>query len=110
MWDLPGSEIEPVSPSSAGGFFTTGPPGQPHILFMGFPGSSDGKEPTCNEGDLGWEDPLEKDMATHSSVLAWRIPMDRGAWRATVHGVAESDTTEQLSTAQQVFEHLRQNY
>ena len=42
---------------------------------------------------LGWEDPLEEGMATHSSILAWRIPMDRGAWRATVCGVAESDTT-----------------
>ena len=30
----------------------------------------------------GWEDPLEESMATHSSILAWRIPMDRGAWRA----------------------------
>ena len=29
---------------------------------------------------LGWEDPLEKEMAAHSSILAWRIPMDRGAW------------------------------
>ena len=35
---------------------------------------------------------LEEDMATHSSILAWRIPMDRGAWRATVHGVAKSRT------------------
>ena len=36
---------------------------------------------------LSQEDPLEKEMATHSSILTWRIPMDRGAWRATVHGV-----------------------
>ena len=41
---------------------------------------------------LGWEDVLEEGMATHSSVLAWRIPMDRGAWWATVHGVANSQT------------------
>ena len=34
----------------------------------------------------GWEEPLEEGMATHSSVLAWKIPMDRGAWQATVHG------------------------
>ena len=39
---------------------------------------------------LGWDDPLEKGMATHSSVLAWRIPMGRGAWWATVHGVTKS--------------------
>ena len=41
---------------------------------------------------LGWEDPLEKGMATHSNILAWRIPMDRGAWWATVHGVKKSWT------------------
>ena len=41
---------------------------------------------------LDWEDPLEDSMATHSSVLAWRIPMDRGAWRATVHGVTKNRT------------------
>ena len=41
---------------------------------------------------LGWKDPLEEGMATHSSILAWRIPTDRGAWRATVHGVAKSWT------------------
>ena len=41
---------------------------------------------------LGWEDPLEEGMATHPSILAWRIPMDRGAWRATVHGVTKSPT------------------
>ena len=38
-------------------------------------------------------------MATHASILAWRIPMDGGAWRATVHGCKELDSTEQLSTA-----------
>ena len=41
---------------------------------------------------LGWQDPLEEGVATHSSILAWRLPMDRGAWRATVHGVAKSRT------------------
>ena len=40
---------------------------------------------------LGWEDPLEKAKATRSSILAWRIFMDRGAWQATVHGVTESE-------------------
>ena len=48
----------------------------------------------------GWEDPLEEGIATHSSILAWRIPMDIGAWWATVHEVAESDMTKWLSTAQ----------
>ena len=41
---------------------------------------------------LGWEDPLEEGMATQSSILAWRIPIDRGAWWATVHGVTKSWT------------------
>ena len=41
---------------------------------------------------LGWEDPLEEGMATHSSILAWRIPLDRGAWWATAHGVLKSWT------------------
>ena len=41
---------------------------------------------------LGWEDPLEKDMATHSSILAWKNPMDGGAWQATVHEVSKSRT------------------
>ena len=51
---------------------------------------------------LGWEYPLEKGMASHSSVLAWRVPKDKGAWQATVHVFAESDTTEQLSTQHSV--------
>ena len=44
---------------------------------------------------LGWEDPLEEEMATCSSILAWKISMDRGAWWATGHGASkESETTE----------------
>ena len=46
-------------------------------------------EETCVRS-LAWEDPLEEGMATHSSMLAWRIPMVRGAWQATVHGVSKS--------------------
>ena len=41
---------------------------------------------------LGWEDSLEEVMATHSSILALRIPVDRGGWEPAVHGVAESQT------------------
>ena len=47
---------------------------------------------------LGWEDPLEDGMTTHSIILAWRIPMDKGAWRATVHGVAKSRTRLRVFT------------
>ena len=47
---------------------------------------------------LGQEDPLEEGMATHFSILVWRIPMDRGAWWATVHSVTKSQTQlKQLS-------------
>ena len=46
--------------------------------YQGFPGDSDSKESSCNAGDLGfipgWKHSLEKGMATHSSILAWRIP------------------------------------
>ena len=41
---------------------------------------------------LGWEDALEEGMAIHSSILAWRMSMDREAWQATVHGVAKGQT------------------
>ena len=51
---------------------------------------------------LDWENPLEEDITTCSSVLAWRIPMGRGAWRATVH--TASDVTERLRTAQCLWE------
>ena len=61
-----------------------------------------GKNPPAMRGtwlpSLGWEVPLEKGMAIHSSIIAWRIllelenSMDRGPWWATVHGVAKSQT------------------
>ena len=41
---------------------------------------------------LSWEDPLEKGKATHCSILTWRIPIDRGAWKATDFGVAKNQT------------------
>ena len=41
---------------------------------------------------LGWEDPLEDGLTTRSRILAWRIPMERRAWQATVHGAAKSET------------------
>ena len=48
------------------------------IVTLGFPGGSDGKASACSAGDLGlilgWEDPLEKEMATQSSILVWKIP------------------------------------
>ena len=54
------------------------------------------KNLAAKAGDMslipGQEDPLEKEMVTHSSILAWKNPMDRGAWRATVHGATESRT------------------
>ena len=60
---------------------------------------------------LGWEDPLEEGLATHSSILAWRIPMDRGACWAKVHGVAkELDKTECLNAAQNNKVHTQKKY
>ena len=73
------------------------------LYYLDFPGSSAGKESTCNAGDPGsipgLEDPLEEGMATHSSILAWRSPMDRGAWQATAHGVAKSQTQLRFSSS-----------
>ena len=62
----------------------------------GFPGRSAGKESACKQETpvcfLGQEDALGEGIATHSSILAWRIPVDRGTWWAAVHGVAQSRT------------------
>ena len=67
---------------------------------LGFPGGASGKESTCwcrrckktRVQSLGWEDPQEEGMATHSSILVQGNPMDRGAWWAIVHGVTKSWT------------------
>ena len=63
----------------------------PTPVFLGFPDGLDGKNPPTIWETwvqfLGWENPLEEGVATHFSILAWRILMDRGAWRTTVHGV-----------------------
>ena len=73
------------------------------------------KNPLANARDikdtgqsLGWEDPLEEGMASHSNILAWKIPMDRGAWWATIYGIIKSQTevakharTERLSDVAQ---------
>ena len=67
----------------------------PTPVFMGFPGSPVKNLPAMWETwvwSLGWKDPVEEGMATHSSLLAWKIPIDRGAWLATVHGVEKSQT------------------
>ena len=72
------------------------PVGRLEYYLLGLFDGSDDKESTCNVGDLGWEDALKEGLAAHSSILAWRIPMDRKAWQATYNpwGRIESDTTE----------------
>ena len=64
--------------------------------FVCFPDGSDGKESSCNVEDVGSNpglgSPLEEGMAIHSSILAWRILMDTGAWQAAVYGVTMSQT------------------
>ena len=75
-----------------------------HWQVMGFPGGSVVKNPPDNEGDLGpsldWEDALEKGMATHSSILAWRIPRTEGpgglqpmGWQRVAQWVTKHERT-----------------
>ena len=62
--------------------------------FWGVPGGSDGKESTCNARDLDLIPGLGRSPGgghgNHSSILAWRISMDKGAWQATIHGIEKS--------------------
>ena len=67
---------------------------------MGFPGGSEGKSSAYNVGDLvrslGWEDPLEKEVETHSSTLVWKIPWTEKLVGYSPWGRKELDRTEQL--------------
>ena len=77
IWTFPGSQLE-KNPLAL----------QETLIW--FPGVSVGKESTMLETwvrSLGWEDPLEEGLATHSSILAWRSPLERRAWRAAVMGL-----------------------
>ena len=76
------------------------------IVYVGFPGRSNGKESACNAGDRGSipgisrEDPLEKGMATHSSTLAWKIPRTEGLAGCSPWGLTGSDMTEETKQQQ----------
>ena len=70
-----------------------------------FPGGACDKEPTCQCWDRrrrglipGWGDALDEGMEARCSTLAWRILMDKGAWRATVHGVTKSRLSTHVGT------------
>ena len=66
----------------------------PIVIYGKFLGGSAGKDSICDAGDLGWEDPLEKGKATHSSILAWRIPWTVKSW--TRLSDFHTPTTEKL--------------
>ena len=72
-----------------------------HVYVQSFPSGTSGKEPSVNAGDirdvgliLGWEDPLEEGMATHSGILAWTIHGQRNLVDYSLQGRKESDTSE----------------
>ena len=72
------------------------------LYFSGFPGGSDSKESTCKAGDRVLSESGRSPGGEHGNPLQYSCLeslMDRGAWWATVHGIVEADTTEQLSTA-----------
>ena len=70
-------------------YFSFPPSKEQFESFLSFVNSSKTRSLHNNKNNicLGWEDPLEEGMATYSSILAWRIPMDGGAWRAPVRGL-----------------------
>ena len=76
---MPGENAEVVSV----------PTGKSLACFRASLSDSARKESTCNSGDLGWEDPLEKAKATHSSILPWRIP-----WTVQSMGVAKTQQSD----------------
>ena len=70
------------------------------LILLDYPGGPDGKATVYNAGDrvqaLGWEDPLDKEMAIHSSTVAWKIPWTKEPGTLQSMGRKELDTTEQL--------------
>ena len=106
---VPTPRTKPVSPELQGGFLTTGPRGKSlgsfvfffqlkyrQLIWASLVAQTVKTTPAMQENwvqSLGWEDSREEGLVTLSSILAYRIPKDRGAWWATVHGIEESDTT-----------------
>ena len=77
---------------------------------MGFPDGSIGRESACNAGDEfnPWEDPVEKEMETHASILAWEIPWTEEPGRLQSMGSQELDTTLQLHHHHHRWKHAKQ--
>ena len=83
-----------------------------HLVSFGLPWWLSGKESTCSAGDAGdmgkipgWEDPLEEGMATHSSILAWRIPWTEEPGGLQSIGLQSQTQLKQLSTHSHSFIH-----
>ena len=104
MWDLPEPGKGPMTPASAGRFLTTGPPEKSSIMFLQQlcqndlnAASQEAQQETqkMRAQSLGWEAPLEKVSATHSSILAWKIPWTEANLAGySPCGCKETDWTE----------------